>query len=60
MKYAINLIKEKWSDPVWSKVISAIIIAILTYAFLTVKSWVDNLSLRQTYKDSIDYLQKQK
>ncbi|NQX54406.1 hypothetical protein HQN86_12345 [Pedobacter panaciterrae] len=53
-KKIIVLIKNNWNDPVWSKVISAIIItvggSILTLGWIGIKSLIDNASLLSSLK----------
>ena len=43
------MIKKIWNDPVWSKVISAVIIAVGTIIFTTVSAKVNNISFTEAW-----------
>src|SRR4051812_30682465 len=56
-----KIIKDKyWADPVWSKVISAGIIAILgsifTTIYLVAKALIEKISFRQSFNSLWEYL----
>jgi hypothetical protein len=48
------MIKKIWKDPVWSKVIAAIIIAIISVVYAKIKSTVLNISFQVALKQLID------
>ena len=44
------MFKKVWTDPVWSKVISAAIIGLATFIYAIVKSRIDNVSIGEVYE----------
>ena len=46
----MGIIKKIWNDPVWSKVISVAIVAIITSIYAVIRSYIDNLSIGQIVK----------
>ncbi|MCS4164240.1 hypothetical protein [Sphingobacterium sp. BIGb0116] len=59
MKRIILTIKENWKDPVWSKVIAAVIIAIGTFILTTlyslIKSLISGLSIENVFSQVYDF-----
>lgn len=55
----MNIIKKYWSDPVWSKVISAIIIGIgttiLTGIYILIKSIYEKVAFKSVAGEVINY-----
>jgi len=49
-----NLFKRIWTDPVWSKVISAILIAIGTAIFISIKSYYQDKSFNEVLNEILD------
>ena len=49
-----NLLKRIWTDPVWSKVISAILIAIGTTIFISIKSYYQDKSFNEALNEILD------
>ena len=53
--YKNIFIQEYWADPVWSKVISAIIIGIGTGLFVIIKSLYERISIKSAAEPIIKY-----
>ncbi len=49
-----NLLNRIWTDPVWSKVISAILIALGTTIFISIKSYYQDKSFNEVLKEILD------
>lgn len=49
-------ISQYWHDPVWSKVIAAAVIFILSSIYFIIKSFVENVSLGSVLAKSVDFL----
>ena len=52
-----NLIKKYWDDPVWSKVIAAVIISVLATIYFWVKSLITHVPFKSVIDQSLTYLQ---
>ena len=53
MKKILNLIKDNWNDPVWSKVIASAIVGILSIILALIYSALQSTYESMTFKDSL-------
>lgn len=60
MNRIVSWIKDNWTDSVWSKVFSGIILSILGSIGLFLKSIYDKVDFKTTFQNTLTYLQKTK
>ncbi len=56
MKKAVTIIQENWKDPVWSKVISAGIIAVISFILASIYALIKNIFSKVPFTESFNSL----